>query len=548
MTPDGEDGVLVLDSDGQCALSIVRSLGSKGIPVTAGSSTPWSLGRLSRYSDDWYVYPDPTRDCRAFLEVLQSHLDQSDYDIVIPANDATALLVAQHKPTLEATGTRVACEDWPTFRRVYDKGALFETISPLDVPTPETHSPESIEAVEAMAPDLDYPVVVKPRSKSHLVDNAVETTLVTDDNYARSPAELVRTYRRFVEGHEGLTRQYPLVQAYVPGRTTTTVGLAIEGTFVEFFQEVRLRTYPASGGNSALLGSMRDRTMLDHAETVLTAVDWTGPAMVEFMQTPDGEFSVIEVNGRYWGSLPFAIESGVDIPWHHYRHLMGHRPVNPRPSGAYRTDIVQRRLFYEDCKWLVENLARGNVAAVAPFLGDFLRTRHTFVDDDDPLPTLAVLAQAGWLGSTTGWAELRGRSTGSPVPDRLEIRSQGVTGPGLTPAHQRRPLGVQSVFPEGEPPAADVEGIEQPRDDAAGEGVVPGSGKRQDSLCGRVDISGVRRRLVPVGRSVGPEQRPPEESERVGERLRVSVRPGDLVVPEQRLDDEAVVVGVHREV
>ena len=98
----------------------------------------------------------------------------------------------------------------------------------------------------------------------------------------------------------------------------------------------------------------------------------------------------------------------MDVPVQHYRQLTGREPISSRPKGTYRTDIVQRRLFYEDCKWLVENFAAGNPGAVGPFLRDFLHSRHTFVSDDDPVPTLATLAQAGWLGSTAGLAGLRG--------------------------------------------------------------------------------------------------------------------------------------------
>lgn len=395
---DRRDGVLVLDTGGQCGLSLVRSLGKLPVPVTSGERTARSLGMLSRYSDESYVYPDPTADAGAFVDHLRSHLERSAYAVVLPADDHTSLLLAKHKRELEAAGPIVGVEDWPTFERVYDKAKLFELIETLDVPAPATYAPTSMAAVDDVADAIDYPAVVKPRSKSHFRDGECVTTLVTADNYVDSPASMRRTYRRLVAAHDGFERRHPLVQEYVPGTTTTTVALSDEGAVGAYFQEERLRTYPTSGGNSALLGALEEPKMLEYAERVLGGLEWTGPAMVEFKRRPDGTFSIIEVNGRYWGSLPFAVTCGVDFPKLHYRQLVGLDPTPPGGRGAYRTDIRLRRLLYEDIKWLRENLADGNLRAVGPFLEAFARTRHTCVSYDDPVPTLGAVVQAARLG------------------------------------------------------------------------------------------------------------------------------------------------------
>lgn len=401
MSPRGrENRVLVLDGNSQCSLSVIRSLSRKGVSVTAGGRSPRSLGMLSRFSDDSYVYPDPELDHEAFIEHLIEHLDRSDYFAIFGTEDATSLLLSKHKERIERTGTIVAVEDWETFELAYDKATLFELIGSLDVLFPDTHAPSDITAVAELGDDVEYPAVIKPRSKSQLIDgDGYSTTRVGDENYVESPEELSRIYRRIVRQHDGLEEQLPIVQEYVPGMTTTTVALADDGDVVTYFQEKRLRTYPSSGGNSALLTAVREPKMLEYTERILDSLGWTGPVMVEFMQTPEGEFYVIEVNGRYWGSLPFAVESGIDIPWLHYLQLQG---VDPSPlveDGDYQTDIVQRRLLYEDIQWFCENIADGNIGAVVPFLGTFAQARHTFVALDDPVPTVGALIQASQLAT-----------------------------------------------------------------------------------------------------------------------------------------------------
>ncbi|WP_136715828.1 carboxylate--amine ligase [Halorientalis salina] len=404
--------VLVLTTQNQTGLAIVRSLGRRDVSVVAGGPTEPTLGMLSRFSDERFVHPDPRENHQAFIDHLLSYLDERDHEFVFGPTDSMTSLLSKHGDEIESTGTRVAAEDWDTFQEVFDKGRLFERVSSLDVPTPETAAPSGLSEVERIASDLSYPVVVKPRSKTRWDDRGqCQTHLVDDRNYANSPSELVETYRTLLSSTPELHDWQPLVQEYVPGETTTTVVLADDGEVRAHFQERRLRTVPPSGGSSALLSAVDDPAMLDYAARVIDVFDWTGPAQVEFMERPDGEYVLIEMNGRYWGSLPFAINCGVDFPWLHYRQLRGERVGH---DGDYRTDVVQRRTS-EDFEWLSHQFSDGNIRAMAPFLADFLRVDHTFVSLSDPLPTAWLLGQLPkvLLG------ELRELSRGrTPIPSR----------------------------------------------------------------------------------------------------------------------------------
>ncbi|MFC3476449.1 carboxylate--amine ligase [Halobacterium litoreum] len=396
-SPDADRRVLVLDGDSQASLSVVSSLGSRGVAVTVGNDAPNSVGSHSRYVDSEFVYPDPAVEPAAFADELRAFLDDTDHFAVLPTRDDTTTVVSRHKRRLAATDTVVAVEDWPRFRRATDKERTFELAGDLDVPTPDTRAPESLADAASMAGDLPYPVVVKSRSK-HVADSdgRLYTHEVGDSDYARTPLELVSTYRRLLAADAGTRSEPPIVQEYVEGQTTTTVGVADAGEFLAHFQELRLRTTPASGGSSTLITGFKDETMREYAGEVVAALDWTGPIQVEFMWTPDDEFYLVEVNGRYWGSTPLAVASGVDIPWLHYSLLTGERPEIPE---TYRDDVVQQRLLYGDLKWLGEQLEDGNVAAVGPFLRALWTDDQVFVRPDDPMTTVAALRQAAELGA-----------------------------------------------------------------------------------------------------------------------------------------------------
>lgn len=390
---------LVLDSETQSGLSLIRSLGDHGVPVIAASSEEPALGMVSRASSGRFVHPDPEEDCSAFIDALLSHLDTHDYFAIIPVSDQTTALVANHKSELEATGTVVATEDWPTFSKTYDKAKTFDFVNDIDVPIPATVAPQTVSNLEDRSDELRFPVVVKSRSKSIWGDDeSLHLFRVLPDDYVHTEEELLERYRSLHPSDGVLAAYPPIVQEVIDGETTTTTVLADEGDILAYFQERRLRTFPAVGGNSTLLTGIFSPKMLAYATRVIEKLGWTGPAQVEFMRTPTGEYYLIEVNGRYWGSLPLAIKSGVDFPWLHYRLLCGKPQEVDVP---YRTDIVQRRLLYGDAKWLIEQLSERNHWAVATFIRDFFTSNHTFLSLSDPAPTSLALKKAVKLGFST---------------------------------------------------------------------------------------------------------------------------------------------------
>mgnify|MGYP000327284291 CR=1 FL=1 len=385
---------LVLDSQGQNSLALSRSLGRKGISVTAGGNARFLPGMLSKYTDGSYVHPDVATDKHAFVEHLRTHLADNEYDAVFAVTDLLTTVLAEHKTELERTGTKVGTEDWETFLAANDKGRLFDRMEDTDVPTPETHTPSTIDEVAAIDDERDYDVVVKPR-RTTVIDGQGEATTnrIVGSNYLPQEENLAERYREILDESPSLRMQWPLVQEYIDGvEAKCTVGLADEGELLSVFQHKKHRVYPPSGGIGAVRQGTREPRMRENAARVVEELGWTGPVHVEFVMTPDGEFHLIEVNGRYWGSLALTINSGVDIPWMHYHQLRGDRP-SKRIDG-YRTDVFQRKLFYHDILWLRENLEAGRTRALVPFLTSFATTREELLDPTDPLPTLGLIPRS----------------------------------------------------------------------------------------------------------------------------------------------------------
>ena len=78
----------------------------------------------------------------------------------------------------------------------------------------------------------------------------------------------------------------------------------------------RIRERLVMGGPSTCAESVYDSKLLDYGLRVLKNLKWHGVAMVEFKKDSiDGEFKLMEINPKFWGSLDLAIASGVDFPY-----------------------------------------------------------------------------------------------------------------------------------------------------------------------------------------------------------------------------------------
>jgi predicted ATP-grasp superfamily ATP-dependent carboligase len=395
MGVDGErmNRVLVLDAHRNHSLDFARSMSRKGVGVTAGCRSRLGPAMLSRYVDGRYVHPDYSEDPEAFVDHLVRFLRDNPHAAVVPMADRSHTILSRHKDRISETGTAVGVEDWDRFTTANNKKTLVELARARSVPVPDTRAPESIADVREFSDDLSYPVLIKPRFTTVRDSNGTyREARISDENYVRSPSELVPTFRSFVERDGCFRRHPPIVQEVIPGTTVATGALAEDGEILASFQETRVRTYPIEGGVGAVREGIHEPDMLAYSEEIVDALGWTGPVYVEFMLTPDGEFFLIEVNGRYWGSLGLAVNSGVDFPWYHYQQLRG---IDVEYDSSYRIGVRQRRLFYTDIKWLLAKLSRGEVSALVPFAAAFLTMNDDVLSLNDPLPPVGSVLWAG---------------------------------------------------------------------------------------------------------------------------------------------------------
>jgi len=191
---------------------------------------------------------------------------------------------------------------------------------------------------------------------------------------------------------------YPvLLQRHVSGVGEGFFALRWQGRLVAMFAHRRLREKPLSGGVSVYRESIAlDERLALPGRRLLDTLDWTGVAMIECKRDPaTGQQYVMEMNGRFWGSLQLAIDAGVDFPALLARCIAGDVPLE---CPSYRVG-VRSRWFWGDVDHLYLRLKSGG-PRVAPIL-DLLRMRSGRDYGEiwrwtDPAPFLAESLQ--WIG------------------------------------------------------------------------------------------------------------------------------------------------------
>lgn len=338
-----EARVLVTDTGRGSAISIIRALGRNGCSVIAADSSSESLGFRSRYTSQVLVYPDPQQEPERFRDTLLQTVRQDRVDLVIPVTDFAMQPLARSRDTFEPY-TRLAIPSNQSLEVASDKQKTVLLARKLAVPVPETRLAHNTQEALAAAPALGWPVVLKPQS-SYQYRNG-RGTASFGVTYAASAVDLEAKMARF-EGHCAV-----LLQSYRPGVGVGVEILASSGRILAAFQHRRLHEVPVTGGASTYRESCRLHPRLyDYATRLLEHLRWTGLAMVEFKM--DAEQSVLmEINGRVWGSLPLAIQSGMDFPGHLARlYLEGEGAFGDEPLRDYKVGVRCRDLL-RDLIWI----------------------------------------------------------------------------------------------------------------------------------------------------------------------------------------------------
>ena len=318
-------------------VACIRSLNPRGVETIVGSEDRTTPASVSSYCDRFITLPDPRRDLETYGETLLALAARPNVETIIPVREEDVYALSVNKADFaEEIGTPFP--DFDTLRRVQDRVELFAAAEAAGVGAPDTRLLNEWD-------DWDREMIIKPRytvaAPEYLGADAdlsdIGSTVYHEPGTPPAVESMLNDW-----GH------VPLAQAYVPdSREYGFFALYDHGEPVATFQHCQKRGYKYSGGPSSYRESVDIPELEAAGLALLDELEWHGLAMVEFLRDPEtGEFKLMEINPRFWSSLPFTVRAGVDFPLYYWQLATG-EPVTA--NSSYKVDIGGHLLRGEAC-------------------------------------------------------------------------------------------------------------------------------------------------------------------------------------------------------
>ena len=367
--------VFVADAQMRSSLAIIRSLGVKGLNVTAGEETKYATGLFSKYCHNKKVYPSPYNEPNSFIQYMLDEVRVNQYDVIFPVTPATVLPIIKRIDEF-SEHTVVPYPKYEILSRAMDRIETVKCAQENGIPCPKTYFMGRFgdRGFENVAGKIEYPVAIKPAASSS--NEAIICDSIQEFSLKCKQAD--SEYGSF------------LIQEILPagGEIGVYTLFDTKSRPIALSVQKKIRSYPPESGSSTLRETVKDGTAVDLALKILTSMKWTGLAMVEFATDPrDGGLKLLSVNPYVWGSLQLSMLAGADFPYLLYRMFTGEEI---EPDLSYKTGIRCRWLLPGDLLWYLSTPGKlKNLSALIT-----LNTADDIISLKDPGPTLGFIMAA----------------------------------------------------------------------------------------------------------------------------------------------------------
>lgn len=326
--------ILILDGHSKAAAATVLALPAScelHVAAVADDCLCFASHRIARR----LIQPRAVKALRAWIEQQDR---AAGFDLIIPSTEASLLAMKADDldPSLRA---KAVLPPEASLDIALDKERTLELAAELGVRIPRGRL---IATGMDAAACTTWPTVIKPaRSKVALHDDTLSLSV-----------RICADARQRDEALADLLPLSPVLeQEYFRGRGFGVEVLFEHGEPRWWFAHERIHELPVTGGASSYRRSIDVPENLRKATLDLLAhLRWHGVAMVEFKMSDDGDYRLMEINPRLWGSLPLAIASGVNFPLALLRMATG-QPVGEQPRyrrHQYARDVVKDVHWFED--------------------------------------------------------------------------------------------------------------------------------------------------------------------------------------------------------
>ncbi|MDQ3358112.1 MAG: ATP-grasp domain-containing protein [Actinomycetota bacterium] len=356
------------------ALAGARSLQRSGWFVGVGTPEGGGMVGASRTCEATHVVPRPRGDMTAFVDGVREAVQHGDYQVVFGGGDDWMAALSAYRDQIPAA---VAHPDFEVVRAALDKVELTDQARRAGIAAPHTEpaTPWALDRWQG-------PVVVKCRahwSPHQTRRHRIDARVFPDAAAARSQVELIT-----------MAGAHPVLQQQLRGHLGALVGVFHDGRLHGRQQQATSRLWPTPSGMSSRAQTVPvDEDLSARAETLLDQLGWHGLVELQFLTGADGVPHLIDLNGRFYGSMALAnaARPGLIDAWG--RMVLG-EPVPTLP------DAEPGRRY----AWMAGDLRRAGVERRGGRVADLVDTvrwgwgaQHSVWDARDLGPTLRLIRE-----------------------------------------------------------------------------------------------------------------------------------------------------------
>jgi biotin carboxylase len=271
-------------------------------------------------------YPlDPSAWERALAALIAEH----GFRKVVPTSDSGLFMLRHHA---EAFGReRIGIANERALEIFSDKANTRALAQEHRVSVADGLLLTGSESAAKVAGRLGLPLVLKPRASYALGD--IKT---------KRSARVVRTGDELEAQLRSGAWDGCVAEAFFPGVGVGVSVLARSGRILFAYQHRRLSESSETGASTRRVSETVSPHLLAAVEPLAAAAGLDGVAMFEFrVDRASGRHVLLEVNPRFWGSLPLATASGADFPglWWDLA-VNGRKAASSYSAGIVKADLT----------------------------------------------------------------------------------------------------------------------------------------------------------------------------------------------------------------
>lgn len=288
--------VLIPDGEHPLLYQVVKCLSvCKNIKVHVISSKRHIPMSYSRYVVGFKAVPKSS--VKEWLKTIDNYVSEHNIDLILPIQEERIEKLILHKEGLQSRGKLVPFTSLKDYKTAINKAKLSEHLSKYKIAQPETciYNPLSNQKRINLS---SYPIIAKPVQN---LDGQGIKLLNNDKELNQFVETLKSTYvfQEFLEGYD--------IDCSVLCKNGEVLCHIIQRGILYENRDFS----PAIG-----IQFLNENEVLETVKQLMKSLNWTGVAHIDLRyDNKSKSIKVIEVNGRFWGSMDGALAAGYNFPY-----------------------------------------------------------------------------------------------------------------------------------------------------------------------------------------------------------------------------------------